>query len=181
MTDCKKVRSQIPLWLDGLLSAGEVTQVEQHLSVCSECRQDRARLVQVIEAVRSVDRVTASAGFTEAVLEALEPETTSVRPWPVWRWAGGVVGLAAAAGLALILWAEGPGEPQESAGPEVAQPAMGVPAEYVLAEVPIFSAPLGIVEVEEARPEELARALATLERLVGGESGMRIPYVLVNY
>jgi hypothetical protein len=61
--------------VDGLLSASEVLALDEHLSVCAECRGQADRLAWVESALRRPRRAT--PGFSDRVLRRVRAEGTS--------------------------------------------------------------------------------------------------------
>jgi hypothetical protein len=82
-------------FLDGDLPAEERARVEAHLEACGECRAEMVEVAALVHDAPAAGTAAPGGGRGER---------------PRWRLPAGLVGLAAAAGIALLLfWPGGPG------------------------------------------------------------------------
>ena len=104
---------------DGSLPEPRRRRVAEHLAACPACDADVARLGRVVTLARASGPLTAPldalwpdirARIERDKVVALVPPTPAPRRAPRWRWASGIgaAGLAAAAGLAMVLRANRP-------------------------------------------------------------------------
>jgi hypothetical protein len=96
--------SELAGFLDGDLSDAERARAEAHLDACDECR------TELIEVARLVADAPEAGAFPVAPVQISPPTSRARQRRPSWPIPAGIVGLAAAAGLAMILfWPAAPG------------------------------------------------------------------------
>lgn len=100
--ECSRIRDEFSAFLDDELSTEERDRIEEHLSDCAECLRALNRFKRVDDAYAGLARVSAPAGFDEAVREALQPQR--VRPFPVRAVTGTLIAAAAAVLLVVTIW-----------------------------------------------------------------------------
>jgi anti-sigma factor RsiW len=92
-------------YLNGTLSAGERTDVEEHVAACPWCRQDIAGLRETVAIVAGLTLPSVPVAWTDALKDRLREETAvplaavSSRPAPIRRRAGVIQYAAVAAGV----------------------------------------------------------------------------------
>ncbi len=74
---CHDTREWLSAWRDGALTVEERADVDAHLAVCADCRQELERLRETVELLHAIAPVRAPSGFVDRVLAASRPE-----PWP---------------------------------------------------------------------------------------------------
>jgi len=117
---CQDIQSQLNRYLDGELPAEERSRVEQHLSVCDDCRGMLEDLRTLSAALAKVPApLDVPSGFAERVMahaaQRTEPPTTIMRQWysfsPLMRIAAAamlVLGIALGALMARSLSGDAP-------------------------------------------------------------------------
>jgi hypothetical protein len=88
--------NQIYLYLEDELPSNERESVEKHISSCDPCKallEDRKIMMQAVESLPPLDM---PADFTQQVMAAVFPKTSSVRIW--------IAGLATAFSLMMFLF-----------------------------------------------------------------------------
>lgn len=81
MGACDPYIQLISASIDGALTPDEVRKLEQHLSVCPQCRALERDLKQIHDTLSSLPDVQAPAGLKEKIMEAIEAD--NVTPLPV--------------------------------------------------------------------------------------------------
>jgi len=101
MRSCEAMREDFSALLDGELEPFQRTEIEEHLSECSECLRVLGGMKKVDDLYRALEPAAAPADFEERLKQRLQPrvrlftarKTAVRRIWP----------LAAAAGLLAVL------------------------------------------------------------------------------
>ncbi len=121
-SQCTAFEAPLEDFLDGGLSLQEAWRVEQHLSVCGECRAALEMARQSGAVLRTVLAPAADpgAGFTQRVMTALgrqwEPSETPLLAWKPFEVLARKLALAAAFALVLLV-AYGAGRESVSPAP----------------------------------------------------------------
>ena len=111
MLSCEEARVQMSQALDGLLSAQEQVELEEHLARCPACASDYRGLVRMEEALGDLGETPAPPELSAQVMARIRAEAgtrrKTRRPIPLWR--GGrrwqsLAGLAACALLCVGLY-----------------------------------------------------------------------------
>ncbi len=111
MLSCEEAWVQMSQALDGLLSAQEQAELEEHLAHCPECSSDYQALVRMEEALGDLGETPAPPELSARVMARIRAEAgtrrKARRPIPLWR--GGrrwqsLAGLAACALLCVGLY-----------------------------------------------------------------------------
>lgn len=102
-SDHTTYREWLDLDLEGALPAGDGPRLAAHLADCADCRAERQRLAALHESLAAA-RVPVRAGFGDRVMASLPEAAWEGRAAPAarWAWAAGLVGLLAAASVALF-------------------------------------------------------------------------------
>ena len=115
LDSCRWVKTQLPRFLDGELPEDLSLRVSQHLDRCQGCRHElAAERDELLSAVALLVPEEPRIGLLDEVFEQIDREEEHVAPAPISamtapRIPAALPGLAAAAILAVILWAL-PGE-----------------------------------------------------------------------
>ena len=132
---CRRVAPRLMAYLDGEVSQKMRVWLEDHLAECESCQDRLADLAQDIAAAERLSITPAPEGFAERVMSRLQGQLAAqaqVREsghlgfWRQrWAWA---VGLAAIAGLAVLIWSElWPGGVRAPAPPQPVAASAGSP------------------------------------------------------
>ena len=97
------ITERLGAWLDGRLPSAQAAEVEQHLSACKPCADERDLLQQGKALFGAALQAEPRPGFAARVAlhaaDARQPRSA-----PFWRWAfGGMAGAAVAAGVLLTV------------------------------------------------------------------------------
>lgn len=65
MSQCKDIREKLSQYLDHRLGQEDSHLVEEHLSICAECRKELNQLLELQESLKSIPKVEALADFEE--------------------------------------------------------------------------------------------------------------------
>jgi|GEM_PF-6289361 len=89
---CYEIFDTLVIYADGELDAERITEVEQHLSACSMCRQ-RLEKLQIIERgiQKSLSEPVEAPDLTESIMERLPNKRMPVFPKWVLGWASGLI------------------------------------------------------------------------------------------
>ena len=132
MGPCDEILELISAALDGALSDGEQTALDEHLSHCPACAALFAELTGIRDAAGALEEVSAPDGFAERVMERIAAEPAqerpdSVTPFPEkkhtrthWkRWAAAVFAVAVLGAVSLP-GRIGPGSDNSGGAPSTA-------------------------------------------------------------
>jgi anti-sigma factor RsiW len=100
------LREWLSLELDGELSAGEKSRLDQHLALCPECRNERREL-SALERLMADSRIEVREGFRQEVMSDLPTAGWEARPPRTWIAALVAVLALAVASAALIATSSG--------------------------------------------------------------------------
>lgn len=78
MQNCKFVTNQLGEYLDGSLNISEASVLEQHLRVCSSCREKYAGVKQTIGRLRTLPKLKTSEHFNIILKARLRKEASTV-------------------------------------------------------------------------------------------------------
>ena len=73
--DCAGIQELLSEYLDGTLDAKTVQVVEEHLSVCVDCKETLASLSAMVEELNALEPVKAPADFLEKIHQRMEPRS----------------------------------------------------------------------------------------------------------
>ena len=118
-------------YLDGDLSPQERDQVDEHLTSCARCREELAMLRLTLDALHDLPELTAPVGFTDAVMQRIGEEASTVdetsaasakpvapsgqakvvpidreRRWRVPVWAPVALAAAACVAVGMVWWVQ---------------------------------------------------------------------------
>jgi len=98
---CADRDAALSLWVDGDLPAEATRDVEGHLAACPRCRAVADELAAIRRVAGELEPIEPPARVWSAVASRLDPAPSR----PVWwrSWPVGLVGAAAAAGLAMVI------------------------------------------------------------------------------
>jgi predicted anti-sigma-YlaC factor YlaD len=123
---CEFVRDAMSEYLDGMLSAEDVTSFEAHLAACRECRQRVCEMRETLDWIQQAGELTPPESLRPSVLNRLRSEQARAKR----RFAPGWSQAAAAAVIFLLLAAGNlsPSLTPDGFGPR-AMTKSGAPAE----------------------------------------------------
>ena len=75
---CKTVAQWLSEYVDGVLAADQVIELEQHLADCASCRQSLADLRQTLALVQELEEVAPPADLLQRIHTQIEAEATPV-------------------------------------------------------------------------------------------------------
>ena len=84
MNNCKDINNLLPAYLDDALSPSEKQRVEEHLAVCSRCRQDVADLSKAVSLLHNLEEVEPPPFFEQRIMAAIREEENKQKQ-SVWR------------------------------------------------------------------------------------------------
>ncbi len=111
--DCAETRTLLDAYIDSELDLTSCALVDQHLQACAECRsryEEMLLMRQALSGLRNYDPVPASSRRRIRAGIRREALKLSAAPAIVWRWAGSVA-LVAAAAILLVLAARNAFQP----------------------------------------------------------------------
>lgn len=178
MTYCEEYAALLDLYVDGELTAEEMTRVRAHLETCPGCRAYADDALAIRAAFPSVEDTEVPEGFAEGVMERVRADAAAEaerkkrndRKNSRRRWTGTLAALAAC--FAVVLLVRGVPRDRDSKGNEAGAPAGDAPAPV------LYSAPESAPQArdsgteEEAREEEPAEAPVQARTTGGGEAAM---------
>jgi hypothetical protein len=74
MINCAQCREQLSAYLDGIMTAEEKRLIEEHLSVCEQCKAALSELTQAQEALRNLEEVEPPPWFTQKIMSRVREE-----------------------------------------------------------------------------------------------------------
>jgi len=83
MNNCKDINNLLPAYLDDALSTSEKERVEEHLAVCSRCRQDVADLSKAVSLLHHLEEVEPPPFFEQRIMAAIREK--SRKKQSIWR------------------------------------------------------------------------------------------------
>ena len=89
---CHEFEEQANLYIDGLLDEEAACRVEEHMAACPECKKMYEQLIQVVEALGSLEDLPLPEGFEDALAAKLTP---APKKRSLWRHPGLWTGVAA--------------------------------------------------------------------------------------
>jgi negative regulator of sigma E activity len=107
---CYRIKKLLSEYIDGTLDKKTATVVEKHLENCRNCRREYIFLHNLVEDLRSMERLEAPMDFVIKVRERIDTSSRAKKspqhlffPLPGWV-PKGLIATAAAAALALIVF-----------------------------------------------------------------------------
>jgi len=97
--ECDKIVELLPLYIDGGLEDEQMKAVEQHLAICSRCREEYERLKKVLTICSELDVPEPPSDYRNRVMNAIEREKKRQKH----KMAFGIVATAVAAMLLLFI------------------------------------------------------------------------------
>ena len=73
--NCKVAKEQIHEYIDGQLTPAAVSELEEHLSICENCREEMGFLKGIINAIQEDTLLQPPVDFTKNVLKLLPKRT----------------------------------------------------------------------------------------------------------
>jgi Putative zinc-finger len=73
--DCAGIQELLSEYIDGTLDAKTVQVVEEHLSVCADCKETLASLSAMVEELNALEPMKAPADFLEKIHQRMEPRS----------------------------------------------------------------------------------------------------------
>lgn len=77
--DCREVRENLPLYVDGTIEEEKGLEVERHLIYCEQCRAEMEKYIEIREAMRGLEELPLPEGYEERLKEKLD-NGTKARP-----------------------------------------------------------------------------------------------------
>lgn len=71
--ECTRVKELLSEYIDGSLDASVSTEVNDHVSVCNDCKEELATLKAMVEELATLEPVRAPADFLKKIHERMEP------------------------------------------------------------------------------------------------------------
>ena len=84
MNNCKAINNLLPAYLDDALPPSDKERVEEHLAVCSRCRQDVADLSKAVSLLHNLEEVEPPPFFEQRIMAAIREEENKQKQ-SVWR------------------------------------------------------------------------------------------------
>jgi len=100
---CKREQELVNLYVDGVLSEREISELSEHLETCEECREYLAFLGKLHELSDELLEEP-SPNFTASVIEGIVGETQKKKSFPLRRVVSAVVGIAATFALVFTVY-----------------------------------------------------------------------------
>jgi len=107
---CYRIKKLLSEYIDGTLDKKTATVVEKHLESCKDCRRGYIFLYNLVEDLRSMERLEAPTDFLIKVHERIDTSSRAKKslqrlffPFPGWV-PKGLIATAAAVALALIVF-----------------------------------------------------------------------------
>jgi hypothetical protein len=77
--ECARIKGRLSEYIDGTLDAKTRISVEDHVSICSDCKAELASLSALVEELGALETVKAPADFLEKIHEKMEPRADFYR------------------------------------------------------------------------------------------------------
>jgi anti-sigma factor RsiW len=103
---CSEVKELLSSYVDGMLPAGQMQAVDEHLSLCPSCQEELQLLEQTINLLRDLPEIEPPEDLTASIMAGLpQPKVKNKGLAPFWRKFKGrpLGGWAAAAACFLLI------------------------------------------------------------------------------
>jgi hypothetical protein len=77
--NCKKIKKLLNPYVDQVLDAESIQQVEAHLKSCPTCHEEYLKLKQVVSALTSISPQSAPADFTQNIMAKISQEQIQIQ------------------------------------------------------------------------------------------------------
>src|SRR5690242_19554741 len=103
--NCEEVQSELPTYLDQPAQATNVEMIQNHLAVCSVCRNESEELVECSRLIATLPLIDPPIAFAQRVMARAREIELQPRFWErfFFRWRIGVPLQAAAALVVAVL------------------------------------------------------------------------------